>query len=122
MMIGEKTAAPVREAASASRADRDAHMVLDHRGPARSATARGRQDDRDRQPDVHAGEIVGIAGVSGNGQKELVEVLGGQLPRRRAARCWSQARAYHAAAVARPRPWRALHPGGAAQQRLRRRA
>ena len=29
---------------------------------------------------VHAGEIVGIAGVSGNGQKDLVEVLGGQQP------------------------------------------
>jgi simple sugar transport system ATP-binding protein len=28
--------------------------------------------------DVHAGEIVGIAGVSGNGQSKLVEVLGGQ--------------------------------------------
>jgi simple sugar transport system ATP-binding protein len=28
--------------------------------------------------DVKAGEIVGIAGVSGNGQKELVEVLAGQ--------------------------------------------
>ncbi|WP_218578702.1 ABC transporter ATP-binding protein [Vineibacter terrae] len=27
---------------------------------------------------VHAGEIVGIAGVSGNGQRELIEVLGGQ--------------------------------------------
>ncbi|MCU0568285.1 MAG: ABC transporter ATP-binding protein [Oculatellaceae cyanobacterium Prado106] len=27
---------------------------------------------------VHSGEIVGIAGVSGNGQKELVEVLAGQ--------------------------------------------
>jgi len=27
---------------------------------------------------LHAGEIVGIAGVSGNGQRELVEVLGGQ--------------------------------------------
>ncbi|MEM9089744.1 MAG: ABC transporter ATP-binding protein [Cyanobacteria bacterium P01_F01_bin.53] len=27
---------------------------------------------------VHAGEIVGIAGVSGNGQKEMVEVLSGQ--------------------------------------------
>jgi simple sugar transport system ATP-binding protein len=27
---------------------------------------------------VHAREIVGVAGVSGNGQKELVEVLGGQ--------------------------------------------
>ena len=29
---------------------------------------------------VHRREIVGIAGVSGNGQKELVEVLGGQRP------------------------------------------
>jgi len=29
---------------------------------------------------VHAGEIVGIAGVSGNGQSELVEVLAGQRP------------------------------------------
>jgi simple sugar transport system ATP-binding protein len=28
--------------------------------------------------EVHAREVVGIAGVSGNGQKELVEVLGGQ--------------------------------------------
>jgi simple sugar transport system ATP-binding protein len=29
---------------------------------------------------VRSGEIVGIAGVSGNGQRELVEVLGGQRP------------------------------------------
>ena len=29
---------------------------------------------------VHAGEIVGIAGVSGNGQSELMEVLSGQRP------------------------------------------
>lgn len=29
---------------------------------------------------VHAGEIVGMAGVSGNGQHELVEVLAGQRP------------------------------------------
>ncbi|HVT87639.1 MAG TPA: ABC transporter ATP-binding protein [Tepidisphaeraceae bacterium] len=29
---------------------------------------------------VHAGEIVGIAGVSGNGQSELIEVLAGQRP------------------------------------------
>jgi simple sugar transport system ATP-binding protein len=29
---------------------------------------------------VQAGEIVGIAGVSGNGQRELVQVLGGQRP------------------------------------------
>ena len=32
---------------------------------------------------VHAGEIVGIAGVSGNGQSELVEVLAGQRAARR---------------------------------------
>jgi len=30
--------------------------------------------------DVRAHEIVGVAGVSGNGQKELLEVLGGQRP------------------------------------------
>jgi general nucleoside transport system ATP-binding protein len=30
---------------------------------------------------VHAGEILGIAGVSGNGQRELVQALVGQRPR-----------------------------------------
>ncbi len=29
---------------------------------------------------IHEGEVVGIAGVSGNGQRELVEVLAGQRP------------------------------------------
>ena len=33
---------------------------------------------RDVGLDVHAGEIVGVAGVSGNGQRELIEVLAGQ--------------------------------------------
>lgn len=33
---------------------------------------------RDINLTLHAGEIVGIAGVSGNGQRELVEVLAGQ--------------------------------------------
>jgi simple sugar transport system ATP-binding protein len=30
--------------------------------------------------DLHAGEIVGVAGVSGNGQSELLDVLSGLLP------------------------------------------
>jgi simple sugar transport system ATP-binding protein len=33
---------------------------------------------RDVHLTLHAGEIVGIAGVSGNGQRELVEILAGQ--------------------------------------------
>jgi general nucleoside transport system ATP-binding protein len=35
---------------------------------------------RDVSLQVHAGEVVGIAGVSGNGQRELVEALCGQRP------------------------------------------
>ncbi|MBC6437155.1 MAG: ABC transporter ATP-binding protein [Rhodobacteraceae bacterium] len=31
---------------------------------------------------IHAGEILGIAGVAGNGQTELLEVLGGMIPAR----------------------------------------
>src|SRR6202050_987058 len=33
---------------------------------------------RDLSLTIHAGEIVGVAGVSGNGQRQLVEVLAGQ--------------------------------------------
>ena len=39
---------------------------------------------------MRAGEIVGIAGVSGNGQRQLVEVLAGQ----REAELWKRATAH----------------------------
>jgi len=41
---------------------------------------RGRTNLAGISLDVRAGEIVGIAGVSGNGQRELAEVIAGMLP------------------------------------------
>ena len=55
--------------------------------PRLEITALNARDDggqpavRDLSLNVRAGEIVGIAGVSGNGQRELVEVLAGQRER-----------------------------------------
>ena len=84
MMIGDAAAAasaPARRRASSAR------CVLEIDGTAAL-------DDDDGMPalrrgldlQVSAGEIVGIAGVSGNGQRELVEVLAGQRAARAAAR------------------------------------
>jgi simple sugar transport system ATP-binding protein len=42
-------------------------------------TGRARTHLKDVNLDVHGGEIVGIAGVSGNGQKELADVIAGIL-------------------------------------------
>lgn len=41
---------------------------------------RGTDAVRDLSLDVHSGEIVGIAGVSGNGQRELAEAIAGLRP------------------------------------------
>jgi len=41
---------------------------------------RGQEAVRDVSLDVNAGEVVGIAGVSGNGQRELAEALAGLRP------------------------------------------
>jgi simple sugar transport system ATP-binding protein len=73
MMIG--TGAVVAPAARAAAPRPEVRLAL------RGLTAR---DDRDHLAvrevslEVRAGEIVGLAGVSGNGQRELVEVLAGQ--------------------------------------------
>ena len=74
---------------------------------------------RDLSLAVRAGEIVGVAGVSGNGQRELVEVLAGQ---REAERRRDPHRRRGLSRDARgDAPAQALLPaGGAAAQRLRR--
>lgn len=74
MMIGtEATRAP------STRTGTPGAVVLEVKG----LTARDRSGLKNIAIDtlrVHAGEIVGIAGISGNGQMELMEVLTGQRP------------------------------------------
>ena len=68
---------------------------------------------------VRAGEIVGIAGVSGNGQSELVEVLAGQRDAT-GGRMLVDGEVYFARRAETQRHRRRAAAGGAAAQRLRR--
>jgi simple sugar transport system ATP-binding protein len=73
MMVGsEVTTKPKERSALPSRAPK---LVLQD---LRVNDDVGVEAVRGLQLTIHAGEIVGIAGVSGNGQRELVEVLAGQ--------------------------------------------
>ncbi|MDR3475015.1 MAG: ABC transporter ATP-binding protein [Devosia sp.] len=77
MMIGEATLATLDNRAAVPH---DARPILSIRGlsaPDRSGLKQIHVADLK----VRAGEIVGIAGISGNGQKEFLEVLAGQRPR-----------------------------------------
>ena len=71
LMVGRETAGVSREGESASGAPllrlEDVHALDDRRLPALRGLTLA----------VHAGEIVGVAGVAGNGQRELTEVLCG---------------------------------------------
>ncbi|MCW5695687.1 MAG: ABC transporter ATP-binding protein [Bauldia sp.] len=75
MMIGSKTIAAVVQ--RVGEPDRD-KPVLDLDGLAVVDRSGLRSTNIDALR-VHSREVVGIAGVSGNGQKELAEALGGQL-------------------------------------------
>ena len=75
MMIGEPHAPKNPERKGAPSAE--ARLVV---AGLRTAQDGGRKGLSIDAITVHAHEIVGIAGVSGNGQKDLVEVLGGQRP------------------------------------------
>lgn len=75
MMIGDT---PIRETAKRKENPHD-KVVLDLSG-LYAEDAEGLPAIDALNLTVHAGEIVGVAGVSGNGQSELVEVLSGQRP------------------------------------------
>jgi len=95
MMIGKDL--PVCEHAE-TRAGGEARLVLDGLClPAQDPFGTELQDIRLR---VHAGEIVGVAGISGNGQQELLRALSGEVT-------LGRAEAVKLAGVAAGR----LHPG-----------
>ncbi|TPL11725.1 ABC transporter ATP-binding protein [Mesorhizobium sp. B2-4-14] len=77
MMIGNQ---PITALDSRAATEMDADTVLkvtSLKAPDRTGLKSIRIDDLG----VRSGEIVGIAGISGNGQKEFLEVLAGQRPR-----------------------------------------
>jgi general nucleoside transport system ATP-binding protein len=76
MMVGDQ---PLRRPA-ARVADADPALRLSVR-ELRASDEDGRPALRGLSLAVHAAEILGVAGVSGNGQRELVEVLAGQRKR-----------------------------------------
>ena len=73
MMVGRPTFGVMREGAARARGG-ESVLRIDR---LRVETSAGRPLVRDVTLEVGAGEIVGVAGVSGNGQTELVEVLSG---------------------------------------------
>ena len=72
MMMGDATLADPQPARAHAGDTGSASPRCPHAGPLRT------ERHRIANLTVHAGEIVGIAGISGNGQMELMEILTGQ--------------------------------------------
>ena len=79
MMIGEPHAPPRPERRTVAGTGAEPAVRLSIRA-LRTADDVGRPGLDIAALEVRAHEVVGVAGVSGNGQKELLEVLGGQRP------------------------------------------
>jgi simple sugar transport system ATP-binding protein len=80
MMGGEQAAAPPQAAARRKPLPADAPVALKVDG-LKAQGDRGTLALHGLSLSVRAGEVLGVAGVSGNGQRELVEALVGQRPR-----------------------------------------
>ena len=77
MMIGDQ---PIAALDSRAEPRPDAEIVLKVKA-LKAPDRTGLKSIRIEDLGVRSGEIVGIAGISGNGQKEFLEVLAGQRPR-----------------------------------------
>jgi len=77
MMIGDQ---PITALDSRSAHNLEAPIVLSVKS-LKAPDRTGLKSINIGELDVRSGEIVGIAGISGNGQKEFLEVLAGQRPR-----------------------------------------
>jgi general nucleoside transport system ATP-binding protein len=73
LMCGHELTAPARQAVSPGSALLALHAVSTRSGPEHPVAL------KDVSLSVRGGEILGIVGVSGNGQRELAEVIGGTL-------------------------------------------
>jgi ABC-type uncharacterized transport system ATPase subunit len=93
-MVGDPSAPATADAAAGATALAPGPVTLAVAG-LRVMGDRGTLAVHDLSLDVSAGEILGVAGVSGNGQRELVEALVGQRPRA-AGRVTVQGRPYNA--------------------------
>jgi ABC-type uncharacterized transport system ATPase subunit len=79
LMFGGSLAMPARPPGRAIAAARDCALEL---AGVSTVGDRGKTPLRDLSMKVHAGEIVGVAGVSGNGQRELADLIIGLRPPR----------------------------------------
>ena len=80
MMGGEQAASSAQASAARKPVPANASVALNVEG-LKAQGDRGTLALHDLSLSVRAGEILGVAGVSGNGQRELVEALVGQRPR-----------------------------------------
>jgi general nucleoside transport system ATP-binding protein len=78
MMIGSETLA--QPAQRSSRQKGEVLLQVDH---LETMDGTGARTIQDLSFEVRAGEILGVAGVSGNGQRQLVEILAGQRTAKR---------------------------------------